>query len=119
MKSKLTSFTQLAAWKEGHKLVLLVYKAIKKFPQRERFGLSNQMTRAAVSITSNIAEGFARRSIKEKKQFYFTAKASLVELQNQLIIARDIGYLKTSEFNILAEQTVIAHKLLNGLIRGI
>jgi four helix bundle protein len=77
------------------------------------------MLRAAISITSNIAEGFTRKGKKEKKQFYYTAKASLTELQNQLLIARDINYIKEKDFKKLAEQTVVVIKLLSGLIKGV
>jgi four helix bundle protein len=77
------------------------------------------MRRCAVSITSNIAEGFSRQSKKEKVQFYSMARGSLTELQNQLLIAKDIGYLEKSEFDLLAQQTILVHKLLNGLIRSI
>lgn len=71
------------------------------------------MQRAAVSITSNIAEGFGRSSYKEKRQFYNQAKGSLIELQNQLLIAKDVGYLDNQIFNKIAEQSVSAAKLLN------
>ena len=67
------SFTDLEAWKEGHKLVLLFYNITKKFPSSEKFGLANQIRRAAVSITSNIAEGFSRNGTREKVQFYYIA----------------------------------------------
>src|SRR3989338_7264449 len=87
------SFTDLRVWQEGHKLVLMVYRETKHFPDEERFGLTSQVRRSAVSVTSNIAEGFGRFSYKEKLQFYHTSLGSLFELQNQLIIARDIGYL--------------------------
>lgn len=76
---KIKSFTDLNVWKEGHKLVLQVYKLTKEFPKEELFGLTNQIRRAAVSITSNIAEGFSRHSYKEKLQFYSTALGSLTE----------------------------------------
>lgn len=118
-RERITSFTQLTTWKEAHKLVLLVYKVSKNFPEKENFALTSQMTRAAISITSNIAEGFTRSSQKEKKQFYYTAKASLTELQNQLIIARDVGYISQRTFEEIADQTITVTKLLNGLIKGI
>jgi len=116
--SKIRSFTDLNTWKEAHKLVLAVYKITKNFPKEELFGLISQMRRAAVSITSNIAEGFSRRSYKEKIQFYSMAQGSNTELQNQLLIARDIGYLKELEFIKIANQSVTVHKLLNGLIKA-
>lgn len=115
---KIRSFTDLDAWKEGHKLVLMIYKMTKSFPKEEMFGLTIQMRRAVVSITSNIAEGFSRQSYKEKIQFYFIAQGSNTELQNQLLIAKDIEYLKAKEeFNKIAEQSVRVHKLLSGLIK--
>lgn len=114
---KIKSFTDLNAWKEGHKLVLLIYKITKAFPKEEQFGLINQIRRAVISITSNIAEGFSRSSYKEKSQFYSMALGSLTEVQNQLIIARDLKYITQEEFRALAEQTIIVNKLLNGLIK--
>lgn len=118
-KLKLTSFTQLKTWQEGHKLVLIIYKLTEKFPEKERFVLINQMLRAVISITSNIVEGFTRMGKKEKKHFYYTAKASLTELQNQLLIARDIGYLDKKKFNEIVGQTILVQKLLNSLIKGV
>jgi four helix bundle protein len=111
------SFTDLITWKEGHKLVLLIYKITKNFPSEERYSLVDQMRRASVSITSNVAEGFSRHSLKEKTQFYYMAKASLVELQNQMLVARDVGYLEKKDFDLLANQSVLVHKLINGLIK--
>jgi four helix bundle protein len=114
---KIRSFRDLDAWKEGHRLVLEIYKMTKSFPKEEMFGLSNQLRRSAVSITSNIAEGFSRKSLKEKIQFYSMAKASNTELQNQLLIARDVGYLSEEKFKQLEEQSIRVNKLISGLIR--
>lgn len=115
IKTKIRSFTDLEAWKEGHKLVLLIYDATKKFPKEEMFGLISQMRRCAVSVTSNIAEGFSRGTVKDKVQFYCMAHGSLTELQNQLIVARDIKYIAKEEFSALAKQTILVHKLITGL----
>jgi len=112
---KIKSFTDLVTWQEGHKLVLMVYKTTENFPKKEIFGLTIQMRRCAVSITSNIAEGFSRKTAKEKNQFYSMSTGSLTELQNQLVIARDIKYLLTEEFNKIAKQTILVHKLICGL----
>ena len=116
-KSKIKSFTVLYAWQEGHKLVLMIYKTTENFPNKETFGLTNQMRRASVSVTSNIAEGFSRNTSKDKVQFYSMAHGSLTELQNQLIIARDIKYISKEEFSKIANQTVTVHKLITGLKR--
>ena len=94
------SFRDLIAWQEAHKLALLVYKNTETFPHKETFGITNQMRRASVSIPSNIAEGFGRSTIKDKNQFYSIAHGSLMELESQVLIARDVRYLsepKTSE----------------------
>lgn len=115
---KIKSFTDLNAWKEGHKLVLIIYKITKFFPSDERFGLIDQMRRCVVSITSNIAEGFSRKTKKEKAQFFYMALGSVTELQNQLLIVRDLGYLKTEDFKEIANKTVIVSKLVNGLIKS-
>jgi len=70
-----------------------------------------------VSITSNLAEGFSRKGSKEKRQFYAVALGSLTELQNQLLVAHDVGYLKVDAFSRVAEMTVEVSKLINGLIK--
>ncbi len=114
---KIKSFTDLTTWKECHKLVLLIYKATEKFPKEEVFGLTSQMRRCAVSTTSNIAEGFSRQSYKEKTQFYSISRGSLTELQNQLLISKDINIINKKEFQKIAEYSVNCLKLLNGLIR--
>ncbi len=117
MDDRITSFTKLDAWREGHILVLLVYKYTKLFPKDEIFGLISQMRRCSVSITSNIAEGFSRNSWKEKLQFYSMALGSLTELQNQFIISRDVGYLTTEKFKEAAWHTIKVSKIVNGLIK--
>lgn len=114
---KIQSFTHLDAWKESHKLVLMIYKITKLFPKQEIFRLISQICRAAVSISSNIAEGFSRNSSKEKNQFYAVALGSLTETQNQLLIARDLNYIPSVEFNKIANQTIIVNKLIHGLMK--
>ena len=100
-ENKIRSFTDLDAWKEGHRLVLMIYQITESFPKEEMFGLVSQMRRCAVSVTSNIAEGFSRQSYREKIQFYSTAQGSLTELQNQLLVSRDVGFLKRKKFQEL------------------
>ncbi len=114
---KIKSFTDLKTWQEGHQIVILVYKITKEFPKEEIFGLVSQMRRAVVSITSNIAEGFGRQTYKEKVQFYYIAQGSLIELKNQILIAKDVNYLNEENFNKLVDQINSAHQLLQGLIQ--
>ena len=116
---KIQSFTDLKAWQEGHRLVVAIYKSTKDFPPEEKFSLTSQIRRSAVSITSNIAEGFGRQAKNDKLHFYTMSRGSILELQNQLLIAKDIKILKDENFMGLSEQAVIVHKLLNGLVRSI
>lgn len=111
-------FTDLICWQKGHELVLRVYSETGSFPSDEKFAPTSQMRRAAVSITSNVAEGFSRHSLADKKHFYTMAQGSLTELQNQLLIARDLQYLKRKNFSELAQLAVLDHKLLTGLIKS-
>ncbi len=116
--NKIKDFTDLIAWQKSHELVVLIYEMTKKFPDKEKFGLISQLERAAVSITSNIAEGFGRSHSKEKDQFFSIASGSLSEVENQLMIARDIGYIDSRLFNSLYKRAAEAHKVLNGLRRA-
>ena len=114
---KIESFKDLAAWQEGHKLVLITYKITQNFPKEEIFGLTSQIRRCVVSITSNLAEGFSRSSYEEKLQFYAMALGSLTEWQNQLLISRDINYISESEYLDGEKQSIVVSKLINGLLK--
>ena len=109
------NFTDLIAWQKSHELVLEVYKKSQKFPVEEKFGLTNQVRRAAVSITSNLAEGFGRNSAKDKCQFYCIARTSSLEVQSQLYIARDLGYIIELDFFVLESKCLEVGRLISGL----
>lgn len=117
--AKIQSFTDLNAWKEAHKLVLTVYELTKNFPREEIYRLVDQLCRAAISITSNIAEGFSRNSAKEKMQFYAMSLGSLTEIQNQLILARDLKYLSEEKYQNSLKQIIVVNKLLHGLMKNV
>jgi four helix bundle protein len=112
-------FTDLLVWQKAHGLVVKIYKLVAEFPSFEKYGLADQMRRASVSITSNIAEGFGRQGDKEKIQFFYLAMGSLTEVRNQLFIARDVGYLtdKIRIEKILTEMIEI-QKMMYGLIKA-
>jgi four helix bundle protein len=114
---KIQSFRDLNVWNEGHKLVVMVYKITKSFPKEETYSIIDQMRRAASSITANIAEGFGRHTFKEKVQFYYLSKGSLLELENFILIAKDVGYLNQINFNSLLNQATIVDRLLQGFIK--
>lgn len=117
-KAQITSFVDLTVWQRGRRLVLETYRITRLFPREEVYALTDQMRRSVISITSNIAEGFSRKSYKEKIQFYHMSLGSLTELQNQFLIARDIGYINDEGYKEIADLTVEVHKLLNGFIKG-
>ena len=96
---KIKNFTDLNAWREGHKLVMMIYKITKNFPKEELFSLIRVRKGGYPPIPSNIAEGFSRRSYAEKNQFYSITQGSNTELQNQLLIARDIRCLDKDNFD--------------------
>jgi four helix bundle protein len=114
---KIKNFKDLKVWQEAHQLVILVYRVTKNFPREELYSLIDQMRRSAVSVTSNIAEGFSRHSFKEKLQFYSMAHGSLTELENQIEIAKDVGYFKEDEFLIFTQRLMNVHMLLNAFIK--
>ena len=116
-KKKISSFTDLIVWKEGHQLVLEMYRLTKKFPKEEQFSLTNQLQRAVVSFTSNIAEGFNRSSWKEKGQFSSISFGSLSEIQNQLLIAKDLGYITNEEFQTIDKRTTELSKMMRSFIK--
>ena len=115
-KNTIKSFKDLIVWQQGHELVIMIYKLTRDFPAREIYSLVDQMRRAASSVTSNIAEGFGRQTYKEKKQFYYIARGSLTELENQVILSKDINYLDIKKFDDLEERILSVRRLLQGLI---
>lgn len=116
-QKKATRFEDLDVWKKAHKLVLNIYSITKDYPAEEKFGLISQMRRAAISIPANIAEGFKKRGIKDKANFYNIAQGSLEELRYYLILSKDLGYYEQVE-NLL-DLTETVGRMLYGLIRSI
>jgi four helix bundle protein len=110
------SYRDLVAWQKGMQLVTAIYKLTHTFPADERYGLTNQLRRAAVSIPSNIAEGQARFSRREFHRFLLTAKGSLAELETQIDIARNLGYARPFETSTLLKTTSELGRILNGLL---
>lgn len=106
----------LVVWQQAIALVKEVYRLSGAFPDSERFGLSNQMRRAAVSVPANIAEGVGRNNAKERIQFLAIARGSLTELETHVIIARELGYSADAQRSLDLMDRVFA--LLNGLINA-
>ncbi len=111
-------FTDLEVWKYAHQLTLFVYKISKDFPREEMFSLTSQIRRAAVSIESNIAEGFSRYHFKDRLNFYYQSRGSASEVQTQLIIAKDLDYISEEEFEKAADLVQKVLIILSGLIKS-
>jgi four helix bundle protein len=115
-RSAAHSLRDVMAWRKAHEFVLAVYHFTDSFPQREIFGLTHQMRRAAVSIPANIAEGFGKRSKPEKARFLNIAEGSLEESRYYLILAQDLRYGNTEQLMRLLQD---ASRLLNAYARAI
>ena len=112
-----TDYKDLAVWQSAMQLVREIYSCTRAFPRDELFALSSQMRRAAVSVPSNIAEGKGRYSQKELLQFLHKSRGSLMELETQILIATDLGYLEEPSQRTLMSTLLKVTQLLNGLIR--
>lgn len=95
MSESARTFEDLIVWRKAHELALCVYEATAKFPKDEIFGLTSQIRRSAVSVPSNIVEGFTRKGKSDKLKFYNYSDASLEEMRYQLILGNDLGYADT------------------------
>lgn len=107
------SFKEIIAWQKAHNLALLVYKITNDFPKHETFNLVSQIRRCAVSIPSNIAEGFARKSLNDSRRFYLISEASLEELKCQMLLSKDLKYITEIAHNELTEKLDEVGRLLN------
>jgi four helix bundle protein len=112
---KVDKFEDLIAWQKARELTKAVYLVTRQEPFAKDFGLSGQIQRAAVSIMSNIAEGYERNSSADFHRFLVMAKASCAEVRSQLFVALDIGYLTTDEFTRLHTQANEVARLVGGL----
>jgi len=112
-----TSYRDLVVWQKSMALVSAVYKMTAAFPRSERFGLTSQIQRAAVSIPSNIAEGQGRLATKEFRQFLGVARGSLKELETQLLISIDLGHTSQEQAGACLDLADEVGRMLNALIK--
>ena len=110
------NYTDLDVWKYSREMVKLVYNLTKSYPQEELYGLTNQIRRSVISVPSNIAEGVGRQSSKETIHFLFMAKGSLNEVETQLYLSFDLGYISEQELKDILGKVISNKKLLNGFI---
>ncbi len=110
-------FRKLKVWERSHRLAIDIYCATSRFPRQELFGLVSQMRRATISIPSNLAQGCGRRIDAELARFSDIALGSASELEYQLLLAKDLGYLDVGVLGILGKEVVEVKRMLGGLIR--
>jgi len=113
------SFEDIFAWQKAHQFVLAVYGVTRTFPESERYGLSSQFQRAAVSIPANIAEGYRRLGQADKLHFMNMAQASLEESRYYCILARDLMYIDGTTYELLSSRVNETSYLLNSYVKGI
>ncbi len=119
----INTYKDLIVWQKARELVKLTYNFTASFPESEKFGLTNQMRRASVSIPSNIAEGYNRRSTKDYINFLSIAYGSLAELETQYVLSLDLGFLNESNYKKSADLIIEIQKILttirNSLLKKI
>lgn len=108
-------YKQLEVYKEGKNLVKMVYKMLEKFPKEEQYALCDQLRRAVISVPSNIAEGLGRYSSKEQIHFFEIAYGSLREVDCQMDLAHDLGYITAEEVREVVDQICLLSALISGL----
>jgi len=117
MGRKIKTFRDLDIWNVGIKLVKDIYKSTEEFPKHEVYGLVNQMRRSAVSIPSNVAEGFRRYHNREYKQFLYTSLGSCAELETQITIAKELKYIQKSKEAVLLERLDHICRMISNLLK--
>jgi four helix bundle protein len=112
-------FKELKVWQRAHQLTLAIYRDTACFPREELYGLTNQIQRASVSVSSNIAEGCGRGSNAEFERFLHIAMGSASELEYQLLLSHDLQYMNDVAYEQLQQETVEMKRMLNGLIQKV
>jgi four helix bundle protein len=110
-------FRELKVWQKAYALTLAVYRASARFPREEQFGLTSQLRRAAASIPANIAEGCGRSGEAELARFFLIAMGSASELECELLLARDLGYLEDKDYLRLAADVTEVKRMLTSFIQ--
>ncbi len=113
------NYKELEVWQKGVDLTVEVYQMTRTFPPEEKFGLISQIQRAATSIPANIAEGWGRGSTKEYVQFLRVARASLMELETHLILAKRLSYIQGDRLGMLQQEVETLGKRINSLIQSL
>ncbi|MEA3279580.1 MAG: four helix bundle protein [Thermodesulfobacteriota bacterium] len=113
------NYKELKVWQKSYKLCLEIYRITAKFPKEERYGLTSQIRRSVVSIPSNIAEGYGRKTTPEYIRFLYIAYGSNCELETQILLSGDLDYIKTGKLKILREGIGEVERMLKALIKSL
>tara|TARA_R110001599_G_scaffold151792_5_gene336789 strand:+ start:22 stop:390 length:369 start_codon:yes stop_codon:yes gene_type:complete len=111
------NFKELEIWQKGHEMAIDIFNLTKTFPSEEKYGLISQMRRSSQSVPTNIAEGCGRNSQKELLRFCSIAMGSASELEYQLILSKDIGFIKTHDYKDTNEKLLTLKKMLNAFMK--
>jgi four helix bundle protein len=115
----LKNFKDLIVWQKAYGFCLRIYKTTKKFPNEEKYGLCSQMRRSSVSIPSNIAEGYGRKTIPDYVRCLYIAYGSTCELETQILLSGDLNYVDNTNLNILLEKIKEVERMLMALIKSL
>jgi four helix bundle protein len=115
----LKNFKDLKVWQKAYQLCLEIYRITRKFPKEEIYGITSQMRRSAISIPSNIAEGYGRRTKGEYIQSLYIAYGSNCELETQVLLSGDLGFIEKSEFLRIQNEIGDIERMLKGLIKSL
>ncbi|KPK34211.1 MAG: hypothetical protein AMK70_08210 [Nitrospira bacterium SG8_35_1] len=113
------NFKELKVWQKAYQLCIEIYKTTKKYPDEEKYGLSSQMRRAAISIPSNIAEGYGRKTIPDYVRCLYIAYGSICELETQILLSGDLNYLNGNNKNSHLEKIKEVERMLMALIKSL
>jgi four helix bundle protein len=113
------SYRNLRVWKHAHRFALSVYRLTDAFPDRERYGLTAQLRRGVVSVVSNIVEGSGRAGDGDQVRFLRIARGSVCEVESQLLLSRDLGYMDRENWECLDNHCQVVSRMLTGLIRSL
>ena len=119
MSKKLKNYKELKVWQRSYQLCLEIYKITKGFPDEEKYGITSQLRRAAVSVSSNIAEGYGRKTTPEYIQFLYIAYGSTCEMETQILLSGDLGYITTGKLEMLIEGIREVERMLKALIKSL
>ncbi len=115
----LKNYKELKVWQKSYQFCLEIYKITKRFPKEERYGLTSQIRRAAVSVPSNIAEGYGRKTTPEYIRFLYIAYGSNCEMETQILLSGDLGYIETGKLEILQEGIGEVERMLKAPIKSL